>query len=49
MMINSDEFIRHTENMTNLAKKRDDFPTQLFFEDVIVYIKQYLDIFGKGA
>ena len=44
---NCEEFIRHTNNMVELAKSEDDLKSAVFFESVLAYFDQYLQVFCK--
>lgn len=46
--IDSDEFIRHTQNMQKMSTEQNDKTGEIFFGCVLDYVKMYLSIFCKG-
>lgn len=46
--IDSDEFIRHTQNMQKISIEQNDKTGEIFFGSVLDYVNLYLDIFCKG-
>lgn len=46
-MIDIDEFKRHTRNLAYKAGRESDVKTEAFFNSVLSYVDQYLEIFEK--
>jgi len=43
-----DEFIEHTKNLAKLAHDKGDTQSEVFFNSVLVYVYQYMNIFKDG-
>ncbi len=46
-MIDIDEFKRHTRNMAYRAGRESDVNSEKFFNSVLSYVDQYLEIFEQ--
>lgn len=46
-MIDIDEFKRHTRNLAYKAGRESDVNSERFFNSVLSYVDQYLEIFEK--
>ena len=46
-MVDIDEFKRHTKNLAYMAKRDNDAKSEAFFNRVVSYIDQYVEVFEK--
>lgn len=46
-MIDIDEFKRHTRNLAYKASRESDVNSERFFNSVLSYVDQYIEIFEK--
>ena len=47
-MVDIDEFKRHTKNLALRARSDNDTRSEEFFNRVVSYVDQYVEVFEKG-
>ena len=45
--IDADEFIKHTENMLDIATRENNTVMKSFLSAILIFFNQYLDTFEK--